>query len=157
MEKTNQQSGFTLIEVVIYLALFGIMFSGAVVASYSILESSGKNQTRAMMQEEGEFLLAKINWAVSNAQTATVPEGGRLVTDTVEFDQDGNSLVLKRNTDPGVELNNSAVSVKNLSFVDISATSNGVKGISYKFDLESNSPNGAILTSNFASTAYLRK
>ncbi len=114
-----------------------------------------------MMQEEGEFLLAKINWAVSNAQTATVPEGGRLAAtvgaDAIELAQNGNDLTLKRNADPVAALNNSAVSVKNLFFMDISASSNGIKGISYEFDLEGKTPNGATLTSNFASTAYLRK
>ena len=161
MKKTNQKSGFTLIEVILYLAIFGILFSGAVVAAYSITESSGKNHTRAMMQEEGQFLLEKINWAVSNAQVATVPAGGHLAVtvgaNNLEFDQNGKDLILRRNSDPNVPLNNSIISIANLFFVDISASSNGMKGINYGFDLESKTANGATMVSTFESTAYLRK
>ena len=159
--KTKQQSGFTLIEVIVYLALFAILFCGVFVAAFSVIESSGKNQSRAMMQEEGEFLLAKINWAVSNAESVQVPEEGHLRAtvsgDNLEFQQDGDYLILKRNDDSGEPLNNSAVQVINLFFVDIFATGNGEKGINYGFDLNSNTPNGMSLTSHFESTAYLRK
>ncbi len=161
MNKTLKlQSGFTLIELIVYLALFGILFSGAVAGTYSILESSGKNQSRVMMQEEGEFLLAKISWVVSGANTAQVLNGDQLLVsstlDNFEFKQNGDNLVWVKNSGPEVLLNNSAVRLKNLSFVDI-ASGNGQKGIRYGFNLETNVPSGAIMTSNFESIVYLRK
>ena len=164
--KTKQQSGFTLIEVVVYLALFAILFGGVLAAVFSVIESSGRNQSRAMMQEEGEFLLAKINWAVSNASMAQVPAEGQLLTtvsgDRLEFEADGENLFLKRYDDMGQliseqPLNNSTVQVTKLFFKDISVTGNGEKGINYGFDLNSNTPNGMILTSHFESSVYLRK
>ena len=54
-------AGFTLIEVLVYLALFGLIMSGAVVSAYQMFEASGRNQTRAMIQEEGDFIVAKID------------------------------------------------------------------------------------------------
>jgi prepilin-type N-terminal cleavage/methylation domain-containing protein len=157
----KQQLGFTLIEVIVYLALFAIILGGAIVAAFNIIETSGKNYSRAIMQEEGEFLLAKINWAVSNAENVQVPEGGHLQAtvsgNDLEFQQDGDYLILKRNGGSGEPLNNSAVQVINLFFVDIFATGNGEKGINYGFHLKSKTSNGAILDSNFNSTTYLRK
>jgi prepilin-type N-terminal cleavage/methylation domain-containing protein len=158
--KTKKQSGFTLIETVVYLALFGIMFSGAITAAYGILESGGRNNTRAMLQEEGEFMLAKINWAVSNASFAEVSADGNLIGKVYsydfEFKQSDDDLFFVRNYNSEV-LNNSAVRIKNLSFSDISSGANGQEGINYGFDLESNAQNGLILTSSFRSIAYLRK
>jgi prepilin-type N-terminal cleavage/methylation domain-containing protein len=155
------QTGFTLIEIVVYLALFAILFGGAVAAAFNVIESNGRNQTKAMLQEEGNFLIAKINWAVSNAENVQVPGGGHLqatvLGDHLEFWQEGDYLVLKRNSGDEVELNNSSIQLFNLSFIDISATGDGEKGINYGFDLKSKAANGVVLVSNFNSTTYLRK
>ena len=56
--------GFTLIETIVYLALFSILMGGAIVAAFNIFESAGRQQTHTMLQEEGNFLIAKINEAV---------------------------------------------------------------------------------------------
>ncbi len=61
---TVQQKGFTLIEVIIYLALFSILMSGFLVASFSLVESAGKDTSRSLLQAEGEYLLAKILYAL---------------------------------------------------------------------------------------------
>src|SRR5213078_842008 len=66
------QKGFTLIETLVYLALFAIMIGGIVAASYLLFESSNRNQTKAMMQEEKNFILGKINYALSGAKSASV-------------------------------------------------------------------------------------
>lgn len=159
--KSNDRSGFTLIEVVVYLALFGILFTGAVTGAYSILESTGRNYTRAVMQEEGEFLLAKINWAVSNASTAQVPEGGVLMATVagidLEFKLSGTDLVLSRDAAAALPLNGSEVTINSdsLYFVDITAA--GSPGIKYGFDLAGKTSEGYEMVSSFESTAYLRK
>ena len=56
----HRRAGFTLIETVVYLGLFAILFSGGIAADYNVLETSGKNQSKAMIQEEGDFLIAKM-------------------------------------------------------------------------------------------------
>ena len=66
--------GFTLIETVIYIALFAFIMTGALVSIYGILGSSARNQTKAMVQEEGSFLLGKIDWALSGVETINLPD-----------------------------------------------------------------------------------
>jgi prepilin-type N-terminal cleavage/methylation domain-containing protein len=157
----KKQAGFTLIETVIYLALFGIMFSGAIAGAYSIMESSNRNHAWAMAQEEGQFLIAKIGWAVSNAKSASVPAVGRLSaavgSDNLEFALAGTDLTLARNVSPAEPLNDSIAMITNLYFNDISLDGSGQKGIGYGFDLEAKTPNGGTVKSKFSSTAYLRK
>ena len=72
MSKSN---GFTLIETIVYLALFSIMMGGAIVALFNLFESSGRELTHIMLQEEGNFIIAKINWAISGAQSVNQPSG----------------------------------------------------------------------------------
>ena len=158
MTKSKNNKGFTLIETIVYLALFGILLSGVFMSAFNIIESSGRNQVKIIMKNEGEFLLAKINWAISRAIIAQVPEGGCLqINDGVnnlEFRQGENIMTLKRNENEAIILNNKSVKVSNLFFIK---NENDIKGIRYGFDLKSNAPNGMNLISHFESTTYLRK
>jgi len=163
MMTTKRQSGFTLIEALVYFALFGLLFSGVVVSAYEVLESSGRNQTKAMLQNDGSFISAKIDWALSQAQSVTVPAGGDLqlasVSGTLEFkpDASGTNLLLARNGASGEELNNSNEKITGLFFVKIDDSGNEPAGVNYGFTLNGLTPNGMTLSSDFSSTVYLRK
>ena len=160
--KQKRCLGFTLIETLIYLALFGMLFSGAVVCAYSVLESSGRNQSKAMLQGDGNFIAAKIEWALSQATSITVPAGGDLQlatpTGTLEFKPDATNtgLLLARNGSAGTLLNNSNETIKDLSFVKIDASGDRPEGINYKFTLITLTPNGVPISTDFSSTVYLR-
>ena len=52
--------GFTLIETIVYLALFSIVIGGALAATTLLLEGAGRDSARARVQEEGAFMLSKI-------------------------------------------------------------------------------------------------
>ena len=56
----NFKKGFTLIETVIYLALFSIVIGGALAATTLLFEGAGRNTTEARLEEEGNFMLEKI-------------------------------------------------------------------------------------------------
>ncbi|MCU0653168.1 MAG: type II secretion system GspH family protein [Candidatus Pacebacteria bacterium] len=160
MKNTKRQSGFTLIEATVYLALFGVIFSGIIAAAYLILETSGKNHARAMMQEEGEFLMAKINLAVSCSKSSHINDPQTLMVTawdgaTSTIAAAGGNLVRIVGAH-GAELNNGNTLVDSLSFAVV-GSENGVAGIEYRFDLVSRSPGGANLISRFGSTAYIRK
>src|SRR5262245_42467784 len=68
-----KQPGFTLIEVLVYLALFTILVGGAVLAAYNVIESNGRNQTLAVLQQESNFLTGKINWALTGISDVGSP------------------------------------------------------------------------------------
>ena len=73
--------GFTLLETMIYIALFGLIMSGAVIGSFNLIESSNHNVTSTGIQEEGAFINRKINWALSIAQSISPdPNGGNTLT-----------------------------------------------------------------------------
>ena len=68
----GRSRGFTLLETIIYLALFSILMTGAIGATYSLLEGGDRNQMFVSVQEEGTFLNRKINWALAGATAASV-------------------------------------------------------------------------------------
>ena len=59
--------GFTLIEVIIYLALFSILMAGSLSAAFALCESGGHERTRALVLEEGNFIISKTEWELSYA------------------------------------------------------------------------------------------
>lgn len=95
--------GFSLIETIIYVALLGLLLSGGIVTAYQITQSSyvvaGKNAT----QEEGHFVLRKLEHAFVGASdvsvsgsTLTITRYGTSAID-VGIDGDGD-LYLDRNS-----------------------------------------------------------
>ena len=174
----NKQSGFTLIEVVIYLALFSMIMSGAIVSVYSIIESSGRNQTKAMVQEEGGFLLGKIDWTLTdvkinypsgiaeinsptldsteNTLSLIKYEAGMPVNIIINISNDKMTLERSGNLYP---LNNDNVSVKcpplpKNCFIRLN---DEIESIEANFILSTKTPEGLNYEQKFSTIKYLRK
>ena len=160
MAKKN--SGFTLIETLIYLALFGILVAGIGAATYAIVESAGRDQTRVTSQEEAGFLLGKLNWALSGASSITVTASSLTVnkfsfaSNPLVFDLSANKLRLKEGAGTATDLNSDAVKVINLAFTDIPAAGGKPEGVTAAFTLRSTTPRGTTVDQDFQTTKYLR-
>lgn len=66
-----KNKGFTLIEVVIYIALFSIIITGAFVTAYNLFENTSKLESNSYIQNEGNFVMKKIEWALSGISSTT--------------------------------------------------------------------------------------
>lgn len=165
----QQDCGFTLIEVVIYLALFAMLFGGAVLAAYNVIEGSGRNQTRAQLQEEGQFLLAKISWVVSGAQVVNSPAANAQssILSIVKYggtsftvSASGANLQVQNSTGTYV-LNASSIGLVpgSLKFTHDVDTGNGTnpERVRTDFTLTTITPNGATMSQDFSTVSYLRK
>ena len=51
----KQHQGFTLIETIIYLALFSIIIGGGMVSAYQIIQSTNASHEKITVQEETGF------------------------------------------------------------------------------------------------------
>src|SRR4051794_9129495 len=67
-----RQRGFTLIETLIYLALFALIITGIVSAAYMLFETGDRNQAKSMLQDEKDFLSARIDYALVGTKVASV-------------------------------------------------------------------------------------
>ena len=72
------QKGFTLLEVIIYIALFSILIGGAFVAAFQLIDGSRELSVKDTLQDEGNFVMRKISWALTSVDpaVATIPSSG---------------------------------------------------------------------------------
>lgn len=160
--------GFTLIETLIYIALYTLIIGGVVVSVYSIIESSNRNQAKAMLHEEGLFILGKLESSLANADNALTPDPATLsITDNslsssknpTVFSVASGNLSVTRGNSPSEILNNSNVTVTNSSFVYTTQSGDGVlpEKVEISFTFETATLNGTKVIENFSTTKYLRK
>lgn len=165
--------GFTLIETLVYLGLFGIIMVGVISVAYTTFESNGRQQTKALLQEEGDFLLAKLNWTLTGATSTSVnlPILGNIgSTLDVTKSTGSNPMCLtlvsgKMQTKRGsscaisagyVDLNNSNVTVSSLIFGHRGSAA-GTEWVDATITLTSLTPNGQTINATSTTTKYLRK
>ena len=174
MIRIHTQQGVTLIETMVYLALFSMIIGGAVLSAYQIFESSGRSRTRSMLTEEGNFLSGKMLWALSGARTVDAPlkplvgapctQSNTLsVTkwDTaigvLVFAQSGGDLTLARGGGGAAAINNSNVAISALSFKHCYQGGFAPESVEVAFTLSARTPSGAIISQDFSTGASLRK
>ncbi|OGI57592.1 hypothetical protein A3B85_00770 [Candidatus Nomurabacteria bacterium RIFCSPHIGHO2_02_FULL_37_13] len=72
MTSSGKNSGFTLIETILYIALFSLLIGTAFVTVYQLIDSSGKLNIKNTTQGEGNFVLRKINWTMIGTSTFSI-------------------------------------------------------------------------------------
>lgn len=116
----RKSDGFTLIETIVYMALFSIIIGGGMVASYQIVQATDASHNHIILQEEANFLFRKINWALAGATSANVPSNNTLESTknsaTYTFNLCGGNLTLqtglgKTCSDSPITLNSSNLTV----------------------------------------------
>lgn len=142
----NNPNGFTLLETLVYLALFGIVIGGGLIATYQIIETSQKVQTRIAVSEEGNFIIQKVDSLIGNSTLATSANSNTLTltdgtnTDTITLA--GNKFTLKRDLGANIDISSSYVSAESNGLTNVfTITPNqGPKpaSISFTFKLTAN-------------------
>ena len=130
MKTPNKQKGFTLMETMIYIALFGIILSGAVVGTYNLLEGGDRNILTTGIQEEGTFLNRKVSWALTGATAVSVSGGGTILNITrpdlgaqspLVISGTGSTMTIKRGSGVAVDLNSDRFKIANVNFTYIAS------------------------------------
>ena len=62
---------FTLIEMLVYLGLFSLLLTGAVISAYGVAASAESNQIEATMEFEGRWILHSIERTLTDASVIT--------------------------------------------------------------------------------------
>lgn len=163
--------GFTLIEAIVYLALFSILMGGGVVAAYSLFDATTRAGTRTMLHEETDFLLGKIDWALSGAEAVTAPGAGSAGStltiakwdaafgDPLVIARNGDNLVMTRGGGAAEILNNTNVSVTSVSFEHVADPGNGTvpEYVVAVIRTSAPTPAGMLLSRVGTTTVYLRR
>src|SRR3989344_1509100 len=89
MRIVKQKEGFTLIEVMIYLALFTLLLGAGIVSAFYIIDAAERNKYEDSANAEAQFLLRKIDWALTGVSVINSPpsagSSGVLSVDKADF------------------------------------------------------------------------
>jgi type II secretory pathway pseudopilin PulG len=91
--KNDNQKGFTLIETIIYVGLFSIMFTGIFVSIYPFFTGAERLTRNILIEGETAFILSKIRYTLNDSVTST--EGRVIIPAAGQTD---NKLVLENSS-----------------------------------------------------------
>ena len=124
--------GFTLIEVLLYTALLGIILGTFVLTTATILEARAKSQTALMLNEGARYAMERIALRAANASAVTEPAAGvgSALTLTMPtpsqnptaFTLSGGIVMIAEGGGPAVPLTGSHLEVTALSFTRMPGT-----------------------------------
>jgi prepilin-type N-terminal cleavage/methylation domain-containing protein len=159
----HHTKGFTLIETLVYLALFAIIMGGIVSAAYSLFESGGRNQSKAMMQEEKNFLVAKINSALEGAKTISVPAANTSSSTLTVLRYDGSTASIGQTATSGAMwftssnnlISNSNVKISKVTFIHRVPGGTNPEYIEAGLTITATIPQGMTISQTASTTRYL--
>lgn len=119
MIRDDIEKGFTLIETLVYIGLFVLLVGGGMATAYNIFSSNATLQSKIFAEQEGEFVLGKLNWILSStASTSLNPSPLKLTvtrpsgTFEVTYDQTSKQVILKQDSGSPKPLNSTASRVE---------------------------------------------
>ena len=158
------QRGFTLIETLVYLALFSIVIGGLFLSAYAFFGSVGRNQTQALLQQEQDFLISKIDWALSGVNPAASNTYGTSLNITkydgtnIRMDVLSGNLRMSTNSGAWRNLNNDDVTVSAPLFTrNAVAGINAPENVEAVFTMSVHTPTGGIISRIASTTVYFQK
>jgi len=167
---THHNSGFTIIELLLYVAISSIILLVTSLFLSTLLEARVKNQIIAEVEQQGVQVMQIITQTIRNAELVNSPANGAsgsslslntsLASTTPSiFDLSAGVVRIKENGNSVINLTNSKVSVSNLSFYNLSRPGTpGVIKISFTISAINNSNrNEYSFSSLFTGSASLRQ
>ena len=138
------KNGFTLIEVIIYIALFSLLMGTAFITAYQLIDGTSKLNTKTVVQEEGNFVMRKLNWDLTGLDSTVSPIvdnsiacSNTLRVEKVNFSMNpirlrlnSNALEISENEGTYVPITTTNVKVTCLKFSVIPPFGSGPSGLS---------------------------
>ena len=164
----SSRGGFTLMETLIYIALFSVITSFVFGVFYQILGSQNQNRDRIEVDSEANFMMQKIRWALAGVQTINQPAVNTTSTtlsvtrynfaqNPVVFDLNSQALRISKGGASAVVLNNSRVNVSQLIFEHLAQMNNAPKGVKITLSVISSDVERPVAASTtITDTVYLR-
>lgn len=134
----QKQTGFTLIETILYLAITGIIITGLVLFGVTISNSRAKNYVAQEVQANGRVALDLISQKIRAANGVNVgasvfntdpgilslsmADGGKNPT-IIDLTANDGILRIKEGASAAVSITSNEVKITNLVFTDLSSTS----------------------------------
>lgn len=145
-----RKPGFTIIELTIYIALMSVLILVISRIFISSLDIQLESESVSSVQQDGRFIIAKLAYDISQADSVTSPAGYGNSSSTlvlikqgqvVEYTSDAGNLIYSAQGSQD-RLNSTNVSVSDISFQRI-GNSGGKDTVRVSFSLESLAETGS--------------
>lgn len=138
--------GFSLVELILYIALVSIVLVGAISFAWNMIFLREKSVVQKISAQSGQLIMAEIRNVLSEATTAQVTGSQTLTTtqengDTIVITLNGTNVEKTVNGGSAIILTSNQIEVTSLQFIDFSGT-NQSKSITTNIELinKSSSP-----------------
>jgi type II secretory pathway pseudopilin PulG len=147
MKIRSEQSGFSLIETLLYIAIVAFALGGLLTAVYAVLNGGEEVRAKAVAAQEIVFLSRKIDNALSESNAIVLPAAGNagdtLIiqttgVDTIAFSLSAGVAYISRNGASPIPLTDSTVTISSLSFENISASGSAPAAVRTSFFADDN-------------------
>ncbi len=152
------KAGFTLIEILLYSAIFMIVIGAMMLFAYSMLSSAGRSDATLEVSDNTRFLIQKFQRTIQGATTVNSPAVG--VTSTTlsvntasassnpnVFDLSDGAVRLKMAPSSPLPLTNSLVTVSSLSFTNFKFSTDTKNTIRVRAKIQSVEPYNPVSSS----------
>ncbi|HEY4489004.1 MAG TPA: hypothetical protein VJA87_00780 [Candidatus Paceibacterota bacterium] len=78
--------GLTLIETLMYLALFSMLMTGVIASLLQVKSGTERIEASARLTDEGHFLLERVRYGIEHASAARIDTDFRLVLTSTEIE-----------------------------------------------------------------------
>lgn len=135
-----KQQGFTLVELILYIALISIFVTGAIFFSLDIVYGREKAFAQQMVEQNGRSALARIAYEIRraddiNSVSASSIELENGANDTTISLSSGTVQITTGGAGP-YDLTSNQVNVSALSFTNLTSTSENTKGINVNITVQ---------------------
>jgi type II secretory pathway pseudopilin PulG len=152
MNRLNTK-GYTLIEILLYIAVFPVILLSAIGLFYTVTQSHIKTTIIQEVEQQGTMIVDQISQSIQSAESVDSPgilsPSSTLLITTDEptsvsasYEVIDNNLAVSYNGGSPIALHNQKVSVNNLEFKNL-GTEEGLSSIQFSFTLSYNSESSA--------------
>lgn len=153
-------TGFTLVELIIYIALLSAFLLVLTNVFVTILRVRNESQASSSVEQDGRFILNRLSYDINRATNATVtsPDTMTLIIGGQNHTYSVNSSKLQLVSPSGTDfLNGSLSTVSNLTFQEVANTGGLEETIKLQFTLESTTLKGISRETRSFSTTIGRR
>lgn len=160
----NKQRGYTLVELLIYLALISIFFVAFSSIFTTILQLKTKVYQSSPMDYNGQYLMQRLVYDIRQAETISTPANLGQTSDSLSLMINGenytytlvNHVIFLTNNNGSFPISDNLTNVQSISFQRIGNV-DGLVSIKFNLNLESITPEeGKKQIKNFTSTVAIR-
>lgn len=129
----KNQDGFTLVELILYIALVSMFLTAAILFSWNVIFGREKSFKQQIVQQSARIAMAKIGYEIGRAQDLVSVSATSLVlsngaTNTT-IDRSGTRLRITTGGGAAVFITSNQVNATNLTFTNLSSTDLNTKNI----------------------------